>query len=108
MASTIVSAAGSADALLLEATLHSIPYGFSIWDDEERLVLWNRQYVGIYGLPGERLTRGMPLAEICEITVAAGNHPGISAVELLAEYRRRLARAASAPAALVYEKRIRG
>src|SRR5437762_6634419 len=104
MANKRVSATRSADAVLLEATLHSIPYGFSIWDDDERLVLWNRRYVEIYDLPEELLTRGMPLAEICEVAVAAGNHPDISPSELLAEYQRRLARAANAPAALVYEK----
>src|SRR5437763_12822369 len=108
MASTKVSAARSADALLLEATLDSIPYGFSIWDDDERLVLWNHRYVEIYALPGERLKRGMPLAEVCEITIAAGNHPGTGPAELLAEYRRRLKKAAKAPAAVVFEKRIRG
>ena len=66
---------GAADALLLEATLDSMPYGFSIWDGEERLVLWNRRYVEIYDLPADRLTQGMALAEVCEITIAAGTMP---------------------------------
>src|SRR5262245_39443225 len=101
-------AARSADALLLEATLDSMPYGFSIWDEDERLVLWNRRYVEIYGLPGESLSRGMTLAQVCEITVAAGNHPGISAAELLPEYSRRLKAAPAAGTPFAFEKQIRG
>src|SRR6202022_3612611 len=100
------AAVRSADARLLEATLDSMPYGFSIWDDEERLVLCNRRYLQLYGLPGERFTPGISLAEVCEVTVAAGNHPGRRPAELLAEYQRRLRKAANAPTALVFEKRI--
>ena len=85
-----------------------MPYGFSIWDGEERLVLWNRRYVEIYGLPADRLTQGMSLEKLCEVTLAAGNHAGTSAPRLLAEYRRRLGESANAATAVVFEKRIRG
>ena len=85
-----------------------MPYGFSIWDGEERLVLWNRRYVEIYGLPADRLTQGMSLEKLCEVTLAAGNHAGTSAAGLLAEYRRRLGESANAATAVVFEKRIRG
>jgi diguanylate cyclase (GGDEF)-like protein len=103
-----IAAARSADTLLLEATLDSMPYGFSIWDDRERLVLCNRRYLQLYGLPGERFVPGISLAEACAVSVAAGNHPGTSPAELLTEYQRRLHKAAEAPTPLVFEKHIYG
>src|SRR5579871_3799396 len=98
----------SADALLLEATLDSMPYGFSIWDDAERLVRCNRRYLELYNLPAEKVAAGVSLADVCAITVAAGNHPGWTPAELLAEYQLRLRKAAAAPTPLVFEKSIRG
>ena len=41
-------AAGSlsemAEALLLDAALENIPYGFCVWSPQFRLVMWNKRY----------------------------------------------------------------
>jgi PAS domain-containing protein len=74
------------DPVLLNAALESMPYGFSIWDEGHRLLLWNQRYLTIYHLPPERIRRGMSLEELCSVTVEAGNHPGKPASDLYATY----------------------
>lgn len=56
----------------LDASLDSMPHGFSIWDDNQRLILWNKRYLDIHGVPIESLRKGMSLAEICKVIVASG------------------------------------
>jgi diguanylate cyclase (GGDEF)-like protein len=93
-------------AVLLEAVLDSVPNGLSVWDDEFRLLLWNAAYLEIYGIPASACWRGMPLAEICRITVDLGNHPGITAADLNRAYEERLIEARS-HSPLVFEKPVR-
>ncbi len=84
-----------------------MPYGFSIWDDDYSLVLCNARYSEIYGLPPERIHVGMSLLAICELTIAAGNHPDVMPDELFRIYRDRL-RANCDPAQVGrYDKLIR-
>jgi diguanylate cyclase (GGDEF)-like protein len=94
----------SGEAILLDAALNSMPYGFSVWDDDYRLLLWNQPYLEIYGMPGERFYRGMTLREVCEITIAAGNHPGVTVAGLLRSYSERLVQAAATTGDLVFDK----
>ncbi len=98
-----------ADRLLvmLNAALESMLQGFSIWDDDLRLILWNRRYLDTYGLGAERFYAGMPLIEVCEITIEAGNHPGKTAADLFATYRDRLVGCAGPGTAQTYDKAIR-
>src|SRR5690349_6864758 len=84
-------------AAMLDAALDSMPYGFSIWDEDERLLLVNLHYAELYGLPAERIKPGMSLAEVCEITIAAGNHPGKTPTQLHKLYRERLVAAKASP-----------
>ena len=44
-------------ALLLDAALENIPYGFCVWSSEFRLVMWNRHYLDIYGFAEDRIHR---------------------------------------------------
>jgi diguanylate cyclase (GGDEF)-like protein len=81
-----------------------MPYGFSVWDHDLRLVLWNDRYPDLYSMPKDRLRTGMTLAEICALTVEVGNHPDMSAESLFALYRARH----TATVAKRYEKNIRG
>ena len=101
-------ASGAAEAAILDAALETMPYGFSIWDEEHRLVLWNERYAQIYTMPVESIYAGMSLLEICELTVGSGNHPGTTPAELHASYGERL-RENRDPARIGrYDKAIRG
>jgi diguanylate cyclase (GGDEF)-like protein len=88
---------------LLEAALGSMPYGFSIWNEERRLVLYNRQYLDMYGFPEDRVWIGMGLRDMAALTRDVDNHPGFSIEELAATYARRL-RAAGDPGKVVHSR----
>lgn len=77
----------------LDAALSSLPCGFSVWDDEFRLILANQRYLDIYRLPADKVHRGMPLEDMVALIVASGNHPGASVADLLPAYRERLLQA---------------
>ncbi|MEX0852296.1 MAG: EAL domain-containing protein [Bauldia sp.] len=91
----------------LDAALDSMPGGFSIWDDDLRLVLFNSRYAEIYGMPRDQLRVGMSLLDICELTVAVGNHPGVMPDELFRRYRDRLRQNMDPAITRRYEKAIR-
>ncbi|MEO6396763.1 MAG: EAL domain-containing protein [Devosia sp.] len=81
----------SDSALLLDAALESIPYGFCVWSSQFTLVMWNRHYLEIYRFPADRIRRGMKLAEIVQLSAEMGNHPEQSAEQFLAAYQAELA-----------------
>jgi diguanylate cyclase (GGDEF)-like protein len=74
---------------LLHAALSSMPYGFSIWDDALRLVLWNQNYLDLYGFDPAQVRAGMSLHDIVTLTTSVGNHAGATADELYAIYSPR-------------------
>ena len=92
----------------LDVALASMPYGFSIWDDQYRLVLFNRRYAEIYAMPLEQIRVGMTLREVCVLTVGAGNHPDTTVDELFDTYRDRLLAVVDPTNDGVYEKLIKG
>lgn len=57
----------------LDASLESMPHGFSIWDENRRLILWNKRYLDIHDVPIQSLRKGMTLAEICKVIIASGS-----------------------------------
>ena len=67
-----------ADALLLDAALENIPYGFCVWSPQFRLVMWNRHYLDFYGFPEDAIHKGMTLEEVVHLSHRLGNHPGQS------------------------------
>ncbi len=90
MSETGEAAAAGAGNTLLAAALASMPYGFTVWDEERRLVLWNDAYVAMYHLPAERIRRGMTLREMAEISAGTGDHGGsLSVDDIYAIYRKR-------------------
>ncbi len=101
-------ASGAAESAILDAALDSMPYGFSIWDEKHRLVLWNERYARIYTMPEERIYAGMSLFEICALTIASGNHPGVTPEELHASYAGRQRENCDPRRIGRYEKAIRG
>jgi diguanylate cyclase (GGDEF)-like protein len=92
---------------LLNAALESMPYGFSIWGDDHRLVLWNTLYLDLYRLPAGRIRAGMSLRDVVELTVAAGNHPGKTADEVGATFAGWLEAQTDARIPTVHEKTLR-
>jgi diguanylate cyclase (GGDEF)-like protein len=57
----------------LDAALNNMPQGLAMFDREQRLVVCNRQYSEMYGLPPERTRPGTPLRAILETCAASGN-----------------------------------
>src|SRR4051794_25727339 len=80
----------SDSALLLDAALENIPYGFCVWSAQFRLVMWNRHYLDIYNFPPERIRKGMALEEIVELSTELGNHPGQTPQQFLTAYKKEL------------------
>ena len=100
---------GPSEALaMLDAALSSMPYGFSIWDENHRLVRWNQGFVDMYGYPPERLSRGMSLADFCELTISIGLFAGTKASNLAALFGRRLAASRDPAAPGIFENVIDG
>ena len=83
--------AGHSDgALLLDAALENIPYGFCVWSSEFKLVMWNRHYLDIYSFPADRISAGMDLGEVVKLSGELGNHPDQTPAEILAAYKKEL------------------
>lgn len=64
-----------AEALLLDAALENIPYGFCVWSPQFRLVMWNQHYSDFYGFAPDALHRGMTLEDVVQLSSKLGNHP---------------------------------
>ena len=79
-----------AEALLLDAALENIPYGFCVWSPQFRLVMWNKHYRDIYGFSAEALYRGMSLEEVVQLADQLGNHPGYTAHDFYENYTEQL------------------
>jgi diguanylate cyclase (GGDEF)-like protein len=103
----VTTGSGSADRLL-RAALGSMPYGFSIWGEDCRLVLWNQRYEEMYRFAPGSLRPGMSVLEICEASVAVGNHPGVTPQQLRDIFQRRLDEANDPASTLRSQKAIRG
>lgn len=67
-----------AEALLLDAALENIPYGFCVWSPQFRLVMWNKNYREFYGFSEDAIRKGMTLEEVVHLSHKLGNHPGQS------------------------------
>jgi len=91
LSANLVSGAGRTDgALLLDAALESIPYGFCVWSSDFHLVMWNKHYLDIYGFPARRIEKGMPLDAVVRLSAEMGNHPDQSPEEFLESYKAEL------------------
>jgi diguanylate cyclase (GGDEF)-like protein len=80
----------AADALLLDAALQSIPYGFCVWSPQFKLVMFNQHYLDIYGFPKKRIRKGMTLESVVKLSSEMGNHADQSPDEFLASYKLEL------------------
>jgi diguanylate cyclase (GGDEF)-like protein len=89
-AKTAEAASQSDSALLLDAALENIPYGFCVWSSSFRLVMWNKHYLDIYGFPAARIRKGMTLDAVVKLSAELGNHPDQSPAEFLKAYKQEL------------------
>ncbi len=80
----------------LELALAHMSDGLCVFDAEDRVRVFNGQLSHILGLPPGALRRGMSYVEVLALTVAAGNYPGRSLEEVIAE-RVGFARAGTEP-----------
>jgi len=79
-----------ADALLLDAALENIPYGFCVWSPQFRLVMWNKHYREFYGFAESAIRKGMTLEEVVHLSHSLGNHPGHTPEEFYEAYSSEL------------------
>jgi diguanylate cyclase (GGDEF)-like protein len=80
----------SDSALLLDAALENIPYGFCVWSSQFRLVMWNRHYLDIYAFPADRIYKGISLEDVVELSSQLGNHPDQTSQQFLNAYKKEL------------------
>src|SRR6202795_1471301 len=69
--------------LLLDAALENMTQGLCLYDAQNRLEVFNRRYLEIFGLPPDRIKPGITFKEVLEIGVACNNHPDKTVDQLL-------------------------
>jgi diguanylate cyclase (GGDEF)-like protein len=89
MSKTAKIAEAEAGNALLAAALASMPYGFTIWDEDCRLALWNETYLAMYHLPPALIRQGMGLRDVAEISAGTGDHGDLSVEDIHGIYRKR-------------------
>jgi len=62
--------------LLLDAALENMTQGLCLYDAENRLEVFNRRYLEIFGLPPDRIKPGITFREVLEIAVALQQSSG--------------------------------
>ena len=75
----------------LDVALNNMSHGVAMFDAEQRLVVCNKLYVEMYGVPADLVQPGTPLQAIADQLIAAGCYSDTGAGELLGWMRRRLA-----------------
>ncbi|MEE7489946.1 EAL domain-containing protein [Methylobacterium oryzae] len=73
--------------LRLDAALDTMSQGLCLFDAQSRLMVVNRRYSEIYGLPPGAVVPGMTAHEVLSASLAAGNHPGCDLEALLRQQR---------------------
>ncbi len=75
----------------LDAALDNMSQGLCLYDAGRRLMVVNRRYCEIYGLPAEAVVPGMSAEEVVTRSIEAGNHPGRGVAELMRQGRKAFA-----------------
>ncbi len=73
----------------LDAALNNMSQGLCMFDSDQRLLVWNRRFLAIFGLAPELLRPGMPARELIELTAGGSEIFRESADEIFAENERR-------------------
>ena len=85
------------------AAIENMRHGLCFFDGEQRLIVSNRRFAEMYGLPPEHIRPGTRLSEIVDRRFEAGSDPGIPRAEYVA-WRKNIA-GRSAPHTSVVELR---
>ena len=72
----------------LQAALDEMSQGLCLYDTDRKLSVANRRYGEIYRLEPGSIRAGMSALDVLECSIAAGNHPGRTMADLLAETGR--------------------
>jgi diguanylate cyclase (GGDEF)-like protein len=67
----------------LDVALNNMMQGLAMFDRDFRIIVANRLYAELYGLPVEHVRPGTPLRQIVEHRLAHGHHPGATVDEVL-------------------------
>ncbi|MHB2209300.1 EAL domain-containing protein [Methylobacterium sp. CM6257] len=73
--------------LRLDAALDNMSQGLCLFDAQDRLMVVNRRYSEIYGLPAGAVVPGMTTHQVMSASIAVGNHPGCDLATLLRQQR---------------------
>jgi diguanylate cyclase (GGDEF)-like protein len=73
-----------------DAALNNMSQGLCMLDNNLRVIVCNKRYIEIYGLPSDLVRPGISMREIMEHSVAIGNHPGTTAQRLYDDYVEKL------------------
>lgn len=60
---------------LLRDIVEGMPYGFVLWDANDRLVAWSKKIGDVYAMTGPRLHAGIGFEELVRHGVAMGEYP---------------------------------
>lgn len=90
----------SAQNKWFDTALNNMTQGLCFFDADERLIVCNRRYVDIHGLPPERIVPGVRLSEIVSMRSAIGSLPTMSEADYLSW--RRAANAENQPSNTVF------
>jgi signal transduction histidine kinase len=69
----------------LQAALSNMTQGLCMYDAQQRLVLCNRRYIELYGLPAEKIVPGTTLRELMKISLERGNYTAEESERVIAE-----------------------
>src|ERR1044072_5969256 len=60
----------------LEAALNNMKQGLCMFDAQDRVVIWNRRYLDMYGIKPDQIWAGCDLQQVLETRRAAGTFSG--------------------------------
>lgn len=73
-----------------DAALNNMSQGLCMLDSSLRVIVCNRRYIEMYGLPPEIVKPGVSMREIMEHSCELGDHPDTTGAKLYADYVERL------------------
>ncbi|TYL94382.1 EAL domain-containing protein [Bradyrhizobium rifense] len=66
-----------------DIAINNMSHGLCFFDADHRLIVCNRDFIDMYGLPPERVRPGMPLSEIVDMRFEAGSVPAMTRDEFM-------------------------
>jgi diguanylate cyclase (GGDEF)-like protein/PAS domain S-box-containing protein len=84
-------AAVKAELALYRSAVESLPQGLCLYDDQGRVALFNQRYAQLMQIDPAAMRRGLSGADIVQLVIDAGHHPGRNAADLLREITNQLA-----------------